>query len=120
MQIRFGQHLLVVELLLSWSVVGQWCIGFGAMITLLEPLLVQQYNSLRATAQTEGTLTNQAICSRHSTGSAAGRTDMPSSARELYMSDDAIRRQRPIRVTQSLQPSCTIGLAERFARWPTC
>lgn len=65
----------------QWEV-GQWCIVYGAMLTLLEPLLIQQYNSLRTTAQSEGTLTNQAICNKHSTGSAAGRTSyMPSSGR---------------------------------------
>ncbi len=95
---------------------GQCCIGFGAMLTLLEPLLVQQYNSLRATAQSEGTLTNQAICNKHSTGSAAGRTYIRS-ARAMYMSDDAVHRQRLMRVKKSLQPSCTRCLADRLAQY---
>ncbi len=80
------------------------------MLTLLEPLLVQQYDSLRATAQSEGTLTNQAICNKHSTGSAAGRTYIRS-ARALCMSDDSVQWQRLIRVKKSLQLSCTRCLA---------
>ncbi len=86
------------------------------MVTLLEPLLVQQYNSLRATAQIEGTLTNQAICNKHSTGSAAGRTYVRS-AISIYMSDDAVQRQRLIRVKKSLRPSCTTGLTDGLAQY---
>ena len=85
------------------------------MLTLLEPLLVQQYNSLRATAQSEGTLTNQAICNEHSTGSAAGRIYV-GSARAMYMSNDAVHRQRLVHVKNSLHPSCTKCLTDGLAQ----